>query len=240
MSEPGHAPRDEAGLVHQVAEDQPVSKGDDESGAEQERPVLELRERDGEVGRVRRVLAQAHDPEHEDDPRSKEDALDDPGGDVADGEELVLSPHDRIEDNGRSDVREDEKKLQEGSQVDLVVLPAPGDVRGRIVKNRLEQSQRRDRRHERDEKQHAENARSPLIRTHKDPFPRRRTPRFLGVPQEDSRRNGAARESRDGSSSSPRPRPDSVRMGRAGFEPATLGLKSPALPAELPAHAERV
>src|SRR5690348_10580766 len=40
QTQPGHAARDEAGRVHQVAEDQPVPEGDDESGAEQERPIL--------------------------------------------------------------------------------------------------------------------------------------------------------------------------------------------------------
>ena len=43
--EPGHAARDEAGAVHQVAEDQPVPEGDDESGAKQKRPVLARRPR---------------------------------------------------------------------------------------------------------------------------------------------------------------------------------------------------
>jgi hypothetical protein len=52
QSEPRHAARDEAGAVHEVAEDQPVPEGDDEPGAEQERPVLERCERDGEVGCV--------------------------------------------------------------------------------------------------------------------------------------------------------------------------------------------
>src|SRR5919205_4375856 len=50
QTEPGHAPRDETGAVHQVAEDQSVPDGNDEAGAEEERPVLELSERDGEVG----------------------------------------------------------------------------------------------------------------------------------------------------------------------------------------------
>ena len=35
---------------------------DDEAGTEQEGPILERRERNGEVGGVRRVLAQAHQP----------------------------------------------------------------------------------------------------------------------------------------------------------------------------------
>ena len=124
QSQPGHASRDEAGAVHQVAEDQPVPEGDDEAGAEQERPVLERGERDGEVGRVRGVVPQADDAEHEDDPGRDEDGLDDPRGDVADGEGLVLPPRDRVEDDGGADVREDEQELQERSQVDLVVLPA--------------------------------------------------------------------------------------------------------------------
>ena len=86
QSEPGHASRDEAGVVHQVAEDQPVPEGDDHPRAEQERPVLQRGERDGEVGRIRRVLAQADDAEHEDDPARDEDALDDSRSDVADRE----------------------------------------------------------------------------------------------------------------------------------------------------------
>src|SRR4051794_36438912 len=65
QTEPRHAARDEAGRVHQVAEDQPVAEGDDESGAEQKRPILERSEGDGEVGRVRRVMTQADDAEHE-------------------------------------------------------------------------------------------------------------------------------------------------------------------------------
>ena len=64
--EPGHAPRDEAGAIHQVAEDQPVSEGNREPWAEQERPVLQGGERDGKIGRVRGVLAQADDSENED------------------------------------------------------------------------------------------------------------------------------------------------------------------------------
>lgn len=78
-------------------------------------------------------------------PGRDEDALDDSSGDVADGQEFVLSPHDRVEHDGRSDVREDEKEVQEGSEVDLAVLPATRDVAGRIVENRLEESQRCDR-----------------------------------------------------------------------------------------------
>ncbi len=51
------------------------------------------------------------------------------------GQGLVLPPRDRVEHDGRSDVREDEKELQEDSQLDLVVLAATGDVGGRVVEN---------------------------------------------------------------------------------------------------------
>ena len=157
QSEPGHPSRDEAGLVHQVAEDQPVPEGDDQPRAEQERPVLERGEGDGEVGRVRRVVAQADDAEHEDDPARDEDALDDSSSDVADREELVLSPHDRVEHDGRSDVGDDQQELQERAQVDLVVLAVTGDVSGRVVEHGLEESQCADRRDERDQEEHPEN-----------------------------------------------------------------------------------
>ena len=122
----GHGRGTRRGAVHQVAEDQPVPEWDDDSGAEEERPVLERGERDGKVGRVRRVLAQADYPENEDDPRRNEDALDDPRTRRSRWPGLVLPPRDRIEHYGRSDVREDEKELQEGSQVNLVVLAATG------------------------------------------------------------------------------------------------------------------
>ena len=35
QTEPGHAPRDETGAVHHVAEDQPVPDGDDEARAKE-------------------------------------------------------------------------------------------------------------------------------------------------------------------------------------------------------------
>lgn len=71
-------------------------------------------------------------------------------------------PRDRVEDDGGPDVRDDEKQLEEGSQVNLVVLAAPGDVPGRVVKDRLEERQRRDRGDEREQKQRSEDARDSL------------------------------------------------------------------------------
>ena len=178
QSEPGHAPRDEAGPVHQVAEDQPVPKGNDESGAEQERPVLERGEREGSVVRAGKIVPQAHDSEHEDDPHRDEDALDDSSTDVADREGLVLPPRDRVEDDGRSDVRDDEEELQESAQVDLVVLPATSDVPDRIIENWLEERERADRRDERDDEQHSEDPAVPLVVTHFAPFRRLDCRRF--------------------------------------------------------------
>jgi hypothetical protein len=61
--------------------------------------------------------------------------------------------------------------LQEGAQVDLVVLPATGDVSGRIVENGLEESERRNRREERDDEQNSEESSAPLVVGHSDrPF----------------------------------------------------------------------
>jgi len=61
-------------------------------------------------------VTQAHDPEHEDDPRRKKDTLDDSSSDVAEREGFVLPPRDRVEDDGRSDVRDDQEELQESGE----------------------------------------------------------------------------------------------------------------------------
>ena len=74
------------------------------------------------LGRVRRVLAQADDSEDEDHPRGDEDGLDDPRSDEADGQGLVLPLRDRIQNDRSSDVRHDQKELQENRQVHDVVL----------------------------------------------------------------------------------------------------------------------
>jgi hypothetical protein len=44
-AEHGHAPRDETGHPHQVAEDDPVADADAEAGGEQERPVVDGHQR---------------------------------------------------------------------------------------------------------------------------------------------------------------------------------------------------
>ena len=87
-------------------------------------------------------MPHADNAEDEDDADRDEDGLDDPSSDVADRECFVLPPGDRVEGDGRSDVRDDEKELQERSQVDLVVLAVTGDVAGRVIENGLEEQKR--------------------------------------------------------------------------------------------------
>ena len=73
-------------------------------------------------------------------PAAMNDALDQTRGDVADREELVLPPHDRVDHDGCADVRDDQQELEEHAEVDLVVLTAAGDVPGWIVENRLDRA----------------------------------------------------------------------------------------------------
>ena len=63
-SEPRHPPRHEPCPVHHVAEDQPVPQADDPAGPQQERPVLDRRERvrDRAFCRARRLLLQGCEP----------------------------------------------------------------------------------------------------------------------------------------------------------------------------------
>jgi hypothetical protein len=93
--EHGHAPRHQAGAVHQVAQDQPVADADDEPGTEQERPVLDGDERlaghDERAGvAARGVLAQRQDRQDAEDADGDEGAFDDARRDVSEGEAFVL------------------------------------------------------------------------------------------------------------------------------------------------------
>ena len=92
---------------------EPVSPTNDETGSEDEGPVLERRERVGDRAFVapRVLLRQRHDGEHGEDADEDEGALDDAGRDVAEREDVVLPPHDRIDDDRRADVRDDEEQL---------------------------------------------------------------------------------------------------------------------------------
>ena len=73
------------------------------------------------------------------DPRGDEDGLDDSRSDEADSQGLVLPLRDRIQNDGGSDVRDDQEELQENRQVHDVVLAVLGDVRGWVVQNVLEE-----------------------------------------------------------------------------------------------------
>ena len=75
--------------------------------------------------RARKILSQAHDSEHEDDPDRDEDGLDDSSRDVADPERFVLPPRDRVEDDARPDVREDEEELEQDREVEPARAPVP-------------------------------------------------------------------------------------------------------------------
>ena len=86
----------------------------------------------------RTVQAHGHEPEHEDDPDRDEDALDDSSRDVADRERFVLPPRDRIEDDARPDVREDEEELEQDCEVEPAHPPVAADEPGRVVENGLE------------------------------------------------------------------------------------------------------
>ena len=172
--EPVHAPRHEPGAVHHVAEDQPVPQADDPARPEEERPVLDRRERVGDraLGRARRLLLQRGDPEHRDDADEDERGLEDPRRHVADRQLLELPPHDRDDHDRGADVREDEQQLQQRAEVDLVDVPGARDEGHRMTKRRLVEQQRRDRRGERDEVEHAEPPRPLLIKRHAcTPFP---------------------------------------------------------------------
>jgi hypothetical protein len=84
-----------------------------------------------------------------------------------------LSPDDREDHHGGADVRDDQEQLQKRSEEDPVVLSGTRDVADRVVEHRLEEQQRRDRRDEGDEVEHAEDSRPFLIQTHPlNPFPR--------------------------------------------------------------------
>ena len=88
-------------------------------------------------------------------------------GDVAEGEDLVLPPQDRVDHDGCPDVRDDQQELEEHSEIDLAVLAATGNIGGRVVENGLEESERRYRGDERDDEQHSEDPSISLVGFHR-------------------------------------------------------------------------
>ena len=164
---PSHAAasRHQARAVHQVAEDQPVPPADDPARAEEERPVLDCRERvrDRPLRRTCNLVPQRDDAEHAEDADEDERALDQPRRHVADRQLLVLASDDRDDHDRGADVRDDEQQLKQSAEQDLLVVPGTGDVRHRMSEHRLVKQQRWDRRDERDEVEHAEPTRPLLI-----------------------------------------------------------------------------
>ena len=163
----GQASRHQARPVHQPAEDQAVSDADGEAGSEQEHPILDRGERlgvPGERGGVGPgVVSQRHDGKDGDDADEDEDAFHDASGDVAEREDLTLPFHDRPQNEGRPDVRDDQEQLQQRSEVDAGVLTAPADVALGIVEHRLIETERWDRRDERDEVERPKDDRKPSL-----------------------------------------------------------------------------
>jgi hypothetical protein len=96
----GHASRNAAGLVHQVAQDQPVSDADNEAWPEYERPITDgderLGGRDERAGiRARSRVPQRHDRKETDDADGDEGAFSKTSGDISKSEAFVLPLEDR-------------------------------------------------------------------------------------------------------------------------------------------------
>jgi hypothetical protein len=129
----GHAPRHQAGPVHQPAKDQPVPDADNEARPEQERPVMDRDQRPAgrherariSAGSSREVLSQGHDRKEADDADGDEGAFNEPGGDIAEREPFVLPLEDGEQRDGGADVGDDEQDLQERAQATPVSAPAP-------------------------------------------------------------------------------------------------------------------
>jgi hypothetical protein len=83
--------------------------------------------------------------------------------DIAQREGLALSPENREHHDGRADIADHQKDLQQGAEGDTSVVTRPEDVVS-LVQDRLVQNQRRrDRRDEREGHQPSSSARGPLL-----------------------------------------------------------------------------
>ena len=175
----GHAPRHQAGPVHQPAEDEPVPDADNEARAQQERPVMECDQRLADRHQRARIRAggsgdvgpQRQDREEADDADGDEGALDEPGGDVAEGERFVLPLEDGEQHHGGADVGDDEQDLEERAQGNAPIGAGPQDEVG-VVQHRVVEHERRwDRGEEGDDEQHAGNTCRPVRCVHVDSLP---------------------------------------------------------------------
>ena len=163
----GHASRNEAGPVHQVAQDQPVSDADNEARPEYERPITDRDERlcvgDERAGiRARSLLAQRHYRKETDDADGDEGAFNDTSCDVSESEAFVLPLEDREQHDGRADIRDDEDELADRSQAHARVAASTDDVVGG-VQYRVVEDQPSDTGDEGDDEEHAHDERCPSI-----------------------------------------------------------------------------
>ena len=169
-AEQGHAPWDEAGPVHQPAEQQSCAETGAEGGAEQKRLVMDRHERaadHGEGGRVRagssgQVLAQGHDGEDADQADDDDGGLEDARGDVAKGEAFALPLDDRKQHDRGADVGDREDDLQERAELHARVSAGTQDVVGVLEQRRVERD-RGNRGDEGDDKEHARYQSDPAL-----------------------------------------------------------------------------
>src|SRR5262245_54643631 len=120
-AEEGHAWGHQAGLVHQVAQQQTVAEAHNEPGAELEGPVVDRHEgvalcceRGGisSAGPSPRSIHVDH-RDHGDEADRDEDRLHDASGDVAEPDGWEPSLDERIENDGRRDVGCDHAELED-------------------------------------------------------------------------------------------------------------------------------
>ena len=83
---------------------------------ERDERLADRDERGGVRAGARPSCRKRHDREEAEDADGDEDALEDAGGDKAEGEDFVLPLEDREQRDGGADVGDDEEQLQEGSQ----------------------------------------------------------------------------------------------------------------------------
>src|SRR4029077_8754828 len=91
------------------------------------------------------VLPQRDDRKKADDADADEGAFDGTGGDVAEGEALVLPLEYREQHDGRAAVRDDEDHFEERSEGDAAVSARADDVVGVVQDRAVEKKRRWDR-----------------------------------------------------------------------------------------------
>src|SRR5215212_4243463 len=113
----------------------------------------------GGIGARRSLLAQRHDRKEAKETHGDEDAFDDSSRDVAEHEDFVLPPENRVKHDGGADVGDNEDELQERSK-DHAVVGGAGteDVAGVLKHGGVEKEKRGDRGGKSDQVQNAKNS----------------------------------------------------------------------------------